>query len=59
MKTIKELRAMTGLSQSEFASRYHIKTATLQHWEQGVAKTPECVLFMLEQLLAPSEPPSV
>ena len=49
--TIVELRKKTGLSQSKFAQKYHIQVATLQHWEQGVSKTPETILYLLEELM--------
>lgn len=48
--TIKELRESTGLSQSQFAEKFHIPVGTLQHWEQGVRKPPEYVLYMLYEL---------
>ena len=49
--TIKELRESTGLSQSKFAEKYHITEGTLQHWEQGVRKPPEYVVYMLNIIL--------
>ena len=49
--TIKEIRALTGLSQSKFAEKYHIKIDTLQNWEQNRAKTPAYVLFLLERIV--------
>ena len=49
--TIKELRESTGLSQSQFAEKFHIPVGTLQHWEQGVRKPPEYVLYMLYELI--------
>lgn len=49
--TIKELRESTGLSQSKFAEKYHIPVGTLQHWEQGVRKPPEYVVYMLNIIL--------
>jgi DNA-binding transcriptional regulator YiaG len=51
MPTIKELRQKTGLSQNKFAQKYHIHTTTLQHWEQGVSKTPETILYLLERVI--------
>lgn len=48
--TIKEIREKAGLSQSKFAEKYHIPIGTLQHWEQGVRKPPEYVVYMLEKL---------
>lgn len=49
--TIKELRESTGLSQSKFAEKFHIPIGTLQHWEQGVRKPPEYVIYMIEVLI--------
>lgn len=49
--TIKELRSLTGLSQSKFANKYNLNLWTLQEWEQGRTRTPECVLFLLERLI--------
>lgn len=49
--TIKELRESTGLSQSKFAKKFHIPIGTLQHWEQGVRKPPEYVIYMIEVLI--------
>ncbi|MCR4781709.1 MAG: helix-turn-helix domain-containing protein [Lachnospiraceae bacterium] len=52
---IKEIRLKTGLSQSQFAKKYHIPVGTLQHWEQGVRKPPEYVVYMLNLLLNQKE----
>lgn len=49
--TIKELRTITGLSQSKFALKYHINLTNLHNWEQGVYKTPETTLYLLERLI--------
>lgn len=49
--SIKELRTVTGLSQSKFASKYHINLTNLHNWEQGVYKTPKTVLYLLERLI--------
>lgn len=49
--TIKELRAITGLSQSKFALKYRINLANLHNWEQGIHKTPETILYLLERLI--------
>lgn len=52
MPTIKELRERTGLSQSKFAALFHINLQTLQTWEQGVHKTPEYVIYLIDKLIA-------
>ena len=50
LKTIKELRKMTGLSQTKFADKYHISVQTLRNWEQGVTKTPENYLWAINHI---------
>lgn len=49
--TIKELRKRTGLSQSEFAKKFHFNKGTVANWEQGFRNTPEYITFMVEQIL--------
>ena len=49
--SIKELRNLTGLSQSKFAKKYQIKLGTLQKWEIGKSETPQHYLFSMNQLL--------
>ena len=49
--TILELRKQTGLSQSQFAKKFHIQLKTLQSWEQGWRNTPECILYMVQRIL--------
>ena len=49
--TIKELRKLTGLSQSKFAEKYHLNKYSLQEWEQGRRKTPEFLLYLLERII--------
>lgn len=51
--TVKELRAKTGLSQSQFAVRFGIPVRTLQEWEQGRQAPPSYVVAMMKELLAP------
>lgn len=48
-KTIKELRMKTGLSQREFAERFHIPLSTLRKWEHGVAKPAPYVVDLIAQ----------
>jgi DNA-binding transcriptional regulator YiaG len=48
---IKELRTLTGMSQSQFADYFHIPKATLQNWEQGRRECPEYVLKLIEYKL--------
>jgi len=58
---VKNVRAMVGMSQNEFASAFGISVSTLRHWERGdrkpngpalvllnvVAKEPKAVLKAL------------
>ena len=48
---IRELRKQTGLSQSEFAKKFHLRKGTLANWEQGIRKPPEHVAYMIEHIL--------
>ena len=48
---IKELRRITGLSQSEFAKKFHIPVGTLAHWEQEIRKPPEYVVYMISRIV--------
>lgn len=48
MKTIKELRETTGLSQSQFAKKYKIPIKTLQHWECGDNNPAPYLINLLE-----------
>ena len=48
IKTIKELRAETGLSQTEFGKRLGgIPLRTIQNWESGVRTPPEWTLELI------------
>lgn len=49
--TIKEIRALTGLSQDQFSKAYGIPLGTLQHWEAGERKPPEYVIKLLEKVV--------
>ena len=51
MKNIKEIREQTGLSQSQFAKKFHLMTRTIQAWEQGQRNTPKHVLYMIQRIL--------
>ena len=55
MKTIKELRDITGLSQRQFAEKYHINYRNIQNWEQGSRKVPEYVSYMLFRLITETD----
>ena len=51
MNEIKELRQKTGLSQSQFAKKYHIPLKTLQFWEQGRRVPPSYVVWLLRKVV--------
>lgn len=51
MLTIKELRELTGLSQSQFAKKYQLTLGTLQHWEQGFRNVPKYYLYLLNRII--------
>lgn len=55
MLSIKELRTKTGLSQSEFAKRFHLNKGTLANWEQDLRTPPEHVVYMIETILKQEE----
>lgn len=46
--TIKEIRALTGLSQPKFCQKYHIPLNTFVRWEQGKREPPDYVVELLE-----------
>ena len=48
---VKELRRLTGLSQSKFASYFGIPVRTLQEWEQERKSPPDYVIAMMERAL--------
>lgn len=48
---MKQLRNMTGLSQSQFAKKFHLKLRTLQSWEQNTRPTPEFAIYLIGQIL--------
>lgn len=49
--TIQELRKQTGLSQSKFAQKFHLRVNTVQKWEQGLRKCPDYVIWMMHRIL--------
>lgn len=46
--TIKELRAMTGLSQAQFSEKYGIPKRSIENWEGGQRVPPPYVIKLLE-----------
>lgn len=49
--SILELRKQTGLSQSQFAKKFHIGLKALQSWEQGLRNCPEHIIYMVQRIL--------
>ena len=49
--TILELRQKTGLSQGQFAKRFHLNVRTVQTWEQGIRKTPDYVVWLIARVI--------
>lgn len=49
--TMREIRALTGLTQKEFGEFYGIPRRTIQSWEEGKRKPPAWVLRLLERIV--------
>ena len=49
--SIKEIRAMTGLSQSKFANLFDIPVRSIQEWEQERKSPPPYVPGMMLRIL--------
>lgn len=45
---LKEIRAITGLSQKAFGEWLNIPTRTIEEWEAGRRKPPEYVVELIE-----------
>ena len=45
---IKEIRALTGLSQANFGKKYNIPVRTIQDWETEKRNPPVYVVELLE-----------
>lgn len=48
---IKELRNLTGMSQSQFASYFGISVRTIQEWEQERKSPPAYLVGLLKRIL--------
>ena len=51
MKTIKEIREYSGLSQAKFSEKYGIPKRSLENWESGSRKCPDYVISLLERVV--------
>ena len=47
MEAIKEIRGLTGLSQSKFCAALDIPVRTLQKWETGESNCPKYVVDLI------------
>lgn len=48
---VKELRSQSGLTQREFAAKYHISMRTLQGWESCRRTPPQYVPTLIEYIM--------
>lgn len=46
---LKKIRAISGLSQQEFAKFYKIPRRTIENWESESRNPPEYVILLLER----------
>jgi len=53
---IRDIRKLTGLSQSKFAEKYSIPLPTLQHWERDYTQPPKYFIRLLEKDIAADRP---
>lgn len=51
MKTIKEIRELSGLSRASFSRTYHIPIRSLEDWEARRRKCPDYIPFLLERVV--------
>ena len=47
--TIREMRALLGLTQVAFSEKYNIPKRTIENWETGKRECPQYVLELLER----------
>lgn len=51
MRTVKELRAETGMTQQELSFYLHIPIADIQCWEAGRRNPPAYAQYLIERVL--------
>lgn len=56
--TIKELREMTGMTQTQFGQYLNIPMRSIQNWESGARKCPTYLIALIEFRLKAEFPPS-
>lgn len=49
--TIKEIRSLSGLSQSKFGAKYNIPLRTIQDWEAEIRTPPKYINELLERVV--------
>lgn len=49
--TIKELRKKSGLTQKEFAEKYHIPRRTIEDWEREIRTPPPYIPELIEKIM--------
>lgn len=49
--TVKSLRDLSGMSQTQYAKYFCIPLSTLKKWEQGVRVPPVYVVLMMQRIL--------
>lgn len=49
--SIREIRQATGLTQAEFAEKFHIPKRSIENWEMGERKCPEYVNYLLQKVI--------
>lgn len=54
-RLIRETRAVLGLSQAEFAARFHVPVGTLRDWEQARATAPDFAIAYIRVIAAPPD----
>lgn len=52
MNSIKELRALSGLTQKEFSEKFRIPKRSIENWEYGTTKPSPYIPYMIATILA-------
>ena len=56
--TIKELRNITGMTQTQFGQYLNIPMRSIQNWESGARKCPDYVAALIEFRVKAEFPPA-
>lgn len=57
MKTIKEIREISGLNRPDFSRKYHIPLRSIEDWEAGRRKCPDYLPLLLERAVSEDSAP--